>query len=340
MCYLLKMKIIEIRNRHPKKIRRRPSYFEEFDNIDFHARFGLSKESVTIVLTEIEQYISHKTEQNHAISPMNQLLLTLRFYATGNHLLSVADFSGVSKTSSHRIIHRVINAIARLRLRCIKFPMLAEEIKRKQIKFFDIAPRVIGCIHCTYIKIQSFGDGSDAEYFRNRKGYFFINVQAICNANLEITDIVARSVHNATIFNNSRIRALFEDGMFENSLLLDDGGYSVRPYFMTPLQNPRTRAKHVFGIWKRRFPILALGSRFQKVDKVLPIIVATAVLYNIAQRAGDPLPADDPTLQLPAPWENILQNGNIPCRNDRLDNYNMRHILINDYFQRLLQKVS
>ncbi|XP_050460860.1 putative nuclease HARBI1 [Cataglyphis hispanica] len=150
---------IEIKNRRPKKIRRRPSYFEEFDNIDFHARFRLSKKSVTIVLTEIEQEISHKTEQNHAISPMNQLLLTLRFYATGNHLLSVADFSGVSKTSSHRIIHRVTNAIARLRPRYIKFPMLAEEIKREQIKFFDIArfPRIIGCIDCTHIKIQSFG---------------------------------------------------------------------------------------------------------------------------------------------------------------------------------------
>lgn len=91
---------------------------------------------------------------------MNQLLLTLRFYATGNHLLSVADFSGVSKTSSHRIIHPVTNAIARLRPRFIKFPTLAEEIKKEQIKFFYIArfPRVIGCIDCTHIKIQSFGE--------------------------------------------------------------------------------------------------------------------------------------------------------------------------------------
>lgn len=47
------------------------------------------------------------------------------------------------------------------------------------------------------------------------------------------------------------------------------------------------------------------------MDKILPIIVATAVLHNIARRAEDPLPADDSTLQLPAPWEDILQNGNI-----------------------------
>jgi len=50
-------------NRRPRKIRRRPSYFEEFDDIDFHTRFRLSKESVNIVLREIKQRISHKTEQ-------------------------------------------------------------------------------------------------------------------------------------------------------------------------------------------------------------------------------------------------------------------------------------
>jgi len=151
---------------------------------------------------------------------------------------------------------------------------------------------------------------------KKSKSYFSINVQAICNANLEITDLVARwqgSVHDTTIFNNSRIRALFEAGTFGDALLLGDGGYPVRSYLMTPLRNPRTRAQElyneshirtrntierVFGIWKRRFPILALGSRFFRVERVLVVIATTAILHNIAYRARDPLPPDDPTLQL------------------------------------------
>lgn len=48
--------------RRPKIIRQRPSYLEEFDDVDFHARFRLSKDSVITVLAEIEQEISHKTE--------------------------------------------------------------------------------------------------------------------------------------------------------------------------------------------------------------------------------------------------------------------------------------
>ncbi|XP_011347753.1 uncharacterized protein LOC105285310 [Ooceraea biroi] len=119
---------------------------------------------------------------------------------------------------------------------------------------------------------------------------------------------------------------------------------------MTPLRNIEIRAQQfyneslirtrntierVFGIWKRRFPILALGSRFSKVERVLPVIVATAILHNIARRAGDPLPPNDPALQ-PVPWEEILEEGNIPLINDVPGNDHMQNILINNYFRSLL----
>lgn len=59
--------------------------------------------------------------------------------------------------------------------------------------------------------------GENAEKFRNRKGYFSFNIQVVCNSNLEIIDIVARwqgFVHDSTIFNNSRLRANFENGIY------------------------------------------------------------------------------------------------------------------------------
>ena len=190
--------------------------------------------------------------------------------------------------------------------------------------------------------------------FRNRKGYFSINVQVVSNSNLEITDIVARwpgSVHDSTIFNNSRLKAAFEGGAYENSFLLGDSGYPVKPYLMTPLLNPQTAAEglyneghirtrntveRLFGIWKRRFPVLALGMRL-KLNKVIPVIVACAVLHNIARQNGEELPQDDPNLNYPAPWEDILNYGNVPPGNimdNARDNAANRIILINDYFQR------
>ncbi len=84
--------------------------------------------------------------------------------------------------------------------------------------------------------------GPNQELFRNRKGFFSINVQAVCGPTLEMQYIVARwpgSVHDSRIFNNSRLCAEFEDGRI-NGILLGGTGYACRPYLMTPVANPDT----------------------------------------------------------------------------------------------------
>ena len=87
----------------------------------------------------------------------------------------------------------------------------------------------MGAIDCTHIKMSCPG-GENGELFRNRKGYFAINVQTfvnnVCGLNLEILNIVAclpGSVHNARIFVNSRICAQFERGDIPGILLVDSG---------------------------------------------------------------------------------------------------------------------
>lgn len=45
---------------------------------------------------------------NHGISPLRQLLLTLRFYALGSMLLSVADFVGVPHCIRCQLYHSTI----------------------------------------------------------------------------------------------------------------------------------------------------------------------------------------------------------------------------------------
>jgi len=141
--------------------------------------------------------------------------------------------------------------------------------------------------------------GEFSELYRNRKGYFSINVQVVVNAKLEIIDIVARwpgSAHDSTIFDHSRIKTLFEMGAFSDGLLL---AYPNLPYIMTPFQNPATAAEHIyneaqirtrsrierlFGLWKREFAVLSIGTRFHTIERTPPIIVAVAVLHNIIQQ--------------------------------------------------------
>lgn len=293
--------------------------------------------------------------RNNAVSPINQLLCTLRYYATGSTQLSAADFSGFSVSTANRIVHRVTSAIANLRPLYVKFPSTEEELVQTQREFYKIAafPRTIGAIDCTHIKICSPG-GQDAEIFRNRKNYFSINTQVICNANMEITDIVTRwpgSTHDMHIFNACSRKTLLDNGTYGNCILVADGGYQNLPYMMIPLDQPllpeenlfnesqiRTRnvVERLFGCWKRRFPILSLGINV-KLERTMPIIVATAVLHNLLRRKNNPPPQDDPDLQLPLPWAQLLHEGQIaPVEQlGRRRNNEIRTALINNYFRSL-----
>lgn len=88
------------------------------------------------------------------MSPINQLLCALRFYATGCFQGTIGDLSGVSTATVNRIVHKVSRAIASLRRDYIVFPETNEEIRRTQRMFFQKAkfPRVIGAIDYTHIK--------------------------------------------------------------------------------------------------------------------------------------------------------------------------------------------
>ena len=183
-----------------------------------------------------------------------------------------------------------------------------EEMQRVRQDFYNIVKfsRCIGAIDCTHIRITS-RDGDQAEIYRNRKNFFSLNVQTICDAKLRIQNIVVRwpgSCHDSTIFNHSVTKRRFDNDEFRDSVIVGDSGYAIKKYLITPLLNTETDAEKVFneslvrtrntversyGVWKRRFPILSRGIG-TRLSTVQAIIVATAVLHNIAREFGEQLP--------------------------------------------------
>ncbi|KAK5648020.1 hypothetical protein RI129_002912 [Pyrocoelia pectoralis] len=249
--------------------------------------------------------------RNNSVTPIDQLLAVLRFYVSAGHLSTVSDFIGTDVSTASRIVAKVTRAIAKLYPQFVKMPDPNDFIEA-QTDFYRVVsfPRVIGCVDGTNIRIQSPAVavcGEDAEIFRNRKSYFSINTQLTCSADLKFINVVARwpgSTHDSTIFNNCALKAQFERGDYPNSYLLGDCGYPMRNYFLTPLLNPNGRAQQLYnnslirtrisieraiGVWKRRFPIMAYGTRL-KLDTILTIIVATTVLHNLAIDMNEPEP--------------------------------------------------
>lgn len=167
------------------------------------------------------------------------LLVTLRYYATGSFLQVVGDFAGIDKSTVCRIVYKVSQAIAELFNIFIKMPTTEEEKRTASLEFHRIArfPKCIGALDCTHIKISSPG-GNEPEIYRNRKNFFSINVQAVCDANCKFQNIVCRwpgSSHDSTIFQNSRLRVELENGVYGDHVLVGDSGYAIKPYLITPL---------------------------------------------------------------------------------------------------------
>lgn len=140
-------------------------------------------------------------------------------------------------------------------------------------------------------------------------------MQTISDRNLRIIDIVARwagGSHDQTIFINSAIHQRFERGDFGEYILIGDSGYANTRYLATPytvtnanlaidratqdynksLIATRNVVERQYGLWKRRFPVLAYGLRLKK-ENCQKVIIACAVLHNLAIDANEPEPPED-----------------------------------------------
>lgn len=209
------------------------------------------------------------------------------------------DMHGISQQSVSKIANNVGKALAKKAHLFINMPTTLEDQQETIRGFRSICnfPSVIGAIDCTHIRVKRVG-GDMSEAYVNRKGYYSINVQVVCDSNLKIRDIVARwrgSAHDSRVFNESTLKERFERGEFHGRLL-GDSGYACTAYLFTPLLNPsndkeeaynkahiRTRntVERCFGLWKQRFRCLLRGM-FMKLSTAKTTIVALAVLHNIA----------------------------------------------------------
>ena len=292
--------------RRQRIFRDRTDPFDELDDIEFRKRYRFSKNTTKYILKEIEndEDLCRLTRRNQSLPSHFQLLLALRYYATGGYQLTVGDTCNLHQTTVSKIVKRVSIALAKKRSKYIFMPRNAEEERLTYQKFHNIAqfPNVIGAIDCTHIAIANPG-GEDSSRYINRKGWYSLNTQVVCDADMRILNIVSRwygSTHDMRIFNESSLKAEFVAGKY-SGVLLGDPGYKLFPYLMTPYKNPQSEAQRnfnksqratrniierLFGMWKRRFSCLRNVLR-TKMETTFATIIAVTILHNIAVIHGE-----------------------------------------------------
>ncbi|XP_056023137.1 putative nuclease HARBI1 [Ostrea edulis] len=141
---------------------------------------------------------------------MVQLLVFLRFDATGAFHQLIGDSIHFSRSTAGRCIRRVASALVSLANRYIIFPTDQNATNTKR-KFHNIAgfPGVLGCVDGTFIRIQTPVE-NEPDYV-NRKGYHSLNVMMTCDTNFVIINGVAKwpgSCHDSRVFRENTLSSI------------------------------------------------------------------------------------------------------------------------------------
>jgi len=181
------------------------------------------RQAVHEIINLLHDDLKRQTERSHAVPVDTQVLAALQFYSSGSFQWMLGRSAGLSQASVSRIITGVTDALCKLANRTIMFPLNQQAITDNKQAFSAIAgfPNVIGAIDCTHIPIKSPTENEEA--FVNRKGIHTINVQAVCDANMRLLDLVAKwpgGTHDSFIWRSSSLHELFEGGHIQGGWLL------------------------------------------------------------------------------------------------------------------------
>lgn len=83
MAALIIQQIINDNLRVERRLQR-PNHLQLFTDDELHSRYRFGREELYILEALVHDDLQHRTKRSHALEPMEQLLLALRFYACGS----------------------------------------------------------------------------------------------------------------------------------------------------------------------------------------------------------------------------------------------------------------
>ncbi|XP_050314811.1 putative nuclease HARBI1 [Anthonomus grandis grandis] len=255
----------------------------QYSEETFFEHFRLSREKVNYLgeLFGNSQFFHHQAGQFGYIPASDQILIYL-WYA-GHQTASfrdVGDRFNITISSVNRIIRRLTLFLSNMspeiksaEIKCqqnIKWPN--DDEKRISEEHFrrNGFPNNIGAIDGSHVKIDK--PVNDPDSYINRKGYYSIQVQAVCNHQRKIIDCFIGypgSVHDSRVYRNSPLKNTLEQ-KYLRYFILGDSGHPLKPNLLTPykdrgnltrrqqnynikLARNRYVIEHTFGILKQKF---------------------------------------------------------------------------------------
>lgn len=289
----------EVNRRRPKRFCARINFDFEYEN-QFHQTFRMSPACIESVLLAIGPHIQHTTGKSGALTPKQQLCVTLNWMGSGSQFHTIGRVHGIHESSVQRSVVRVVGAVNRYLLRhVVALPANPDE---EMNRFHNIAqfPNVVGVVDGSLIPIDAPSNNEFA--FVDRKGQHSLNCMFVCGSSLQFFYVNSNwpgSLHDSRVLRLSSFYDQMEQGnIFPNAVFLGDSGYPLKTWLMTPLHhdpyNPGERRYNrrlketrrliecALGILKEKFP--CLNHLRVKPRLAANVVKCCTALCNIARR--------------------------------------------------------
>ncbi|XP_050516048.1 uncharacterized protein LOC126890922 [Diabrotica virgifera virgifera] len=250
------------------------------------------------------------TNYRQAISPMERLLLTLRFLATGDSYHSLMYLFKISVSSISRIIPEVCKVIAEVLKDKLKMPQSREEWLITGHQFANLwnFPKCAGVMDGKHIMIQA-PKHSGSEFY-NYKSFFSVVLFIVANANYEVMYLNVGSQGRDDAFPLSPNLLKPYPGTQEKG--------SSKRIFNYRLSRARRISENVFGIMSARFRVLRKPMLLEP-DRVELVVAACVYLHNFLRSSlhsrksySPPGTFDsedkDTGERIPGSWRNEINN--------------------------------
>ncbi|XP_028420694.1 putative nuclease HARBI1 [Perca flavescens] len=258
-------------------------------------------------------------DQDHGWGNELEVLIYTYWLAHGLSYRVVARVFNVPKVTVHCIIHRVAQNIWDNLRRAIDFPQTVDLPAVAQ-EFVNISGtpafhNVVGAIDGSHIRIKPL-QRHRLDYL-NYKGFYSVNMQAICDSNGRFLDIFVGypgSVHDTRIMKNS---SFYTTRRYPPTgyILLGYGGYPCLETpicLITPFKEPvhgevqqrfnyyqsrgRSIIERAFGMMKTRWRSTLFRALEVKPTFAPQVIASCAFLHNVCMDNGDTLVPDEDIL--------------------------------------------
>jgi len=243
------------------------------------------------------------TKRKRNLTTIDQVLMALQYFATGDFQNVVGDVLHISQSSVSRSIHCVAIALCIL---CNDFIYFPEDLDEVKSEFKEIAnmESIVGAVNGIHIQIKR--PVHYEEVFLNQREYHSLFVQGICDAHCKFLAVDATkpgSTHKSRVLKESSVGKDFAEHKYGEGFLIGDREYPCTSYMLTPFSNPsnddeerynfalkstKCTIDHAFRILEKRFSCLR-GKIRMDPGKVSQITLACCVLHNIALDRNQPL---------------------------------------------------